>query len=517
MNGAELLVKTAAKAGIEICFANPGTTEMPIVIALDKEPSIKPVLGLFEGVCTGAADGYGRMLDKPAMTLLHLGPGLADGTVNLHNARRARTPIVNIIGEHATWHRAADPPLAMDIERLAGAASGWQRTNKLPAALSQDMTEAVAASMYGQVSTLIVPNDYQWAEVADEPIATPHFPFAPVDPDSIEQASRLMRAHRKTALMIGGRALRRQGLLAAARIRAVMGCDLLTDGFPPYIERGAGWPDVMRVPYFPEPAIELLSRYEVAVLAGVKAPVAFFGYKGIASQLLPPECQKFRIDTDSQNVIEVLETLADVLNAPPYSKIPAGIPSEPEHPAVPEGELTAEKVCLTLAAVQPENVIVVDEGLTTSVGYYPLTAGLAPHSYLTLTGGALGYGMPCAVGAALACPDRPVIDFEADGSGMYTVQALWTQARESLNVTTLICANRSYNILKIELNHVGIESVGPRASSLIELENPNINWVRVAEGLGVPAASVNTAEGLSRELARALAEPGPHLIEMVLV
>jgi acetolactate synthase-1/2/3 large subunit len=517
VNGAELLVKTAAKAGVEICFANPGTTEMPIVVALDSEPGIKPVLGLFEGVCTGAADGYGRMLDKPAMTLLHLGPGLADGIVNLHNARRARTPVVNIVGEHATWHRAADPPLAMDIERLASTVSGWQRTNKSPIALSQDMAEAVAASIYGQISSLIVPNDYQWEEVADGPIATPRFSYAPVDPDSIEQASRLMRAHRKTALIIGGRALRRQGLLAAARIKAVMGCDLLTDGFPPYIERGAGLPDVMRVPYFPEPAIELLSRYEVAVLAGVKEPVAFFGYKGIASQLLPQECQKFRIDTDSQNVTEVLEALADVLNAPPYSKISTGIPSEPERPAVPAGELTAEKACLTLAAVQPENVIIVDEGLTTSVGYYPLTASLAPHSFLTLTGGALGYGMPCALGAALACPDRPVINIEADGSAMYTLQALWTQAHESLNVTTLICANRSYNILKIELYRAGIEAIGPKALSLTDLDHPFINWVRVAEGLGVPAVSVNTAEGLAHELARALAEPGPHLIEMILI
>jgi acetolactate synthase-1/2/3 large subunit len=495
VNGAELLVKTAAKAGVEICFANPGTTEMPIVVALDSEPGIKPVLGLFEGVCTGAADGYGRMLDKPAMTLLHLGPGFADGIVNLHNARRARTPVVNLIGEHATWHRSANPPLAMDIERLAGTVSGWQRTNKSPAVLSQDVAEAVTASKYGQISTLIVPNDYQWAESNDDRIATPHFSFAPIDPDSIEQASRLMRTHRKTALMIGGRALRRRGLLAAARIKAVMGCDLLTDGFPPYIERGAGLPDIMRTPYFPEPAIDLLSRYEVAVLAGVKEPVAFFGYKGIASQLLPPECRKFRLDTDSQNVNEVLETLADVLNAPPYSKISAGIPSELERPAVPEGELTAEKACLTLAAVQAENVIVVDEGLTTSVGYYPLTAGLAPHSYLT---------------------DRPVINFEADGSAMYTVQALWTQARQSLNVTTLICANRSYNILKIELAHVGIESIGPRALSLIELDNPNIGWVRVAEGMGVPAVSVNTAEDLAHQLAKALAEPGPHLIEMIL-
>ena len=517
MNGAELLVKTAVKAGIDICFANAGTTEMPTVVALDSEPGIKPVLCLFEGVCTGAADGYGRMLDKPAMTLLHLGPGFADGISNLHNARRAKTPLLNLVGEHVTWHRASDPPLAMDIERLASTVSGWQRTNSAPTALSQDMAEAVAASRYGQVATLIVPNNHQWAESAGVRIATPKFSFAPVDSERIEQASRLMRANRKAALMIGGRALRRRGLHAAARIKAATGCDLLTDGFPPYVERGAGLPDVTRLPYFPEPAIELLSQYKVAVLAGVKEPVAFFGYKGVASQLLPKKCRKVRIDTESQNVIEVLEALADALDAPPYSKISSRVRSKLDRPAVPAGELTGEKACLTLAATQPEDVIVVDEGLTTSFRYYPLGAGLAPHTYLTLTGGSLGYGMPCAVGAALACPDRPVINFEADGSAMYTLQALWTQAREALNVTTLICANRSYNILRVELSRVGIESIGPGASSLIDLERPSINWVRVAEGLGVPAVSVDTAEGLARELAKATKEPGPHLIEMVLV
>jgi len=253
------------------------------------------------------------------------------------------------------------------------------------------------------------------------------------------------------------------------------------------------------------------------VLAGVKEPVAFFGYKGVASQLLPEKGHKIRIDTGRQNVIEVLEALADALDAPQYAKIAGKIGSKRARPAVPSGELTGEKACLTVAATQPGDAIVVDEGLTSSFSYYPLGAGLAPHTYLTLTGGSLGHGMPCATGAALACRDRPVINFEADGSAMYTLQALWTQARESLNVITLICANRSYNILKVELKRVGIESVGPRASSLMDLERPTIDWVKVAGGLGVPAVSVHTVEGLARELGKALAEPGPHLIEMVIV
>src|SRR5512135_166615 len=157
MNGANLLVKTAIRMGIEVCFANAGTTEMPIVVALDSTPGIKASLGLFEGVCTGAADGYGRMLDKPAMTLLHLGPGLANGIANLHNARRARSPVLNVVGEHATWHRPTDPPLAMEIEGLAKTVSGWRRTTSSPAEIALDLASAVTATRVGQVATLIVP------------------------------------------------------------------------------------------------------------------------------------------------------------------------------------------------------------------------------------------------------------------------------------------------------------------------------------------------------------------------
>ena len=516
MDGAVLLSKTAIKAGIEVCFANAGTTEMQMVLAFDSEPGIRPVLGLFEGVCTGAADGYGRMLDRPAMTLLHLGPGFANGIANLHNARRAKTPLLNLIGEHATWHRAADAPLAMDIEALASTVSGWQRTNESPSALSQDLADAVAASRYGQIATLIVPSDHQWAECTADEIPVPRFSFDAVDAEAIKKAAHLLRAHRKTGLIIGGRALRKRGLQAAARIRAATGCDLLSGSFPACIERGTGLPDVVRVPYFPEPAIDLLSRYEAIVLAGEKEPVAFFGYKGSRSRLLTEDQERVPIAGDRQNASEALEYLAEALNCPPASSMPGDILPEPHRPGIPQGELTAEKACLTLAAIQPEDAVIVDEGLTTSLTYYPITAGLPPHTFLTIVGGSIGYGMPCSVGVAIACPDRPVINIQADGSAMYTVQALWTEAREALNITTLICSNRSYNILKMELSRAGIPAAGPNALSLIDLDRPVIGWVKIAEGLGVPAVSVNTPEGLADELRKALSEPGPHLIEMLL-
>ncbi len=516
MNGAQLLVKTAKKAGIELCFANVGTTELPIVLALDSESGMRAILGLFEGVCTGAADGYGRMRGKPAMTLLHLGPGLANGIANLHNARRAKTPLVNLIGEHATWHRAADPPLAADIEALAGTVSGWQKTNQSPAALSCDMAEAITASMYGQIATLIVPNNYQWEECTVSEIATPQFSFAPIDRRSIEEAARIMQSSKKAGLIIGGRALRKRGLHAGAHIKAMTQCDVLTTTFPSYIERGTGLLDVKQIPYFPEPAIDMLSRYETVVLAGAKEPVTFFGYSGIPSRLLTDKAQRVEIATDRQDVVEALEYLAGTVGATLDSTIPSNILTEPARPDMPQGDLTAEKVCLTLAAIQPENAIIVDEGLTTSLTYYPLTAGLPPHAFLTVAGGSIGYGMPCAIGAALACPDRPVINLQADGSAMYTIQALWTQAREALDITTLICSNRSYQILKVELAHAGITSIGSNTLSLIELDRPPIDWVKIAEGMGVPAVAVRTAEELAKELRKALADPGPHLIELTL-
>jgi acetolactate synthase-1/2/3 large subunit len=517
MRGAEFLVRTAVKAGIKVCFANAGTTEVPIVLALGQEPGIRPILGLFEGVCTGAADGYGRMLDTPAMTLLHLGPGFANGIANLHNARRAKTPLLNLIGEHATWHRAADPPLAMDIETLASTVSGWQRTNKSAAELSRDLADAVAASRYGQVSSLIIPNDHQWAECSTNEISAPYFSFAPLDFASIESAARMMRTHQKTALIMGGRALRKRGLEAAARIKTLMGCDLLANNVPAYIERGAGLPSVIRIPYFPEVATDLLSKYELVVMAGTKEPVALFGYAGGSSQLLTEEQEKVHLAGDTQDAVGALEYLADTLSAPSNSKIPGHILAKPYRPPIPEGELTAEKACIVLAALQPEGAIIIDEGITSSYAYYSISSGLPPYSFVAIAGGSIGYGMPCATGAAIACPDRPVINIEADGSAMYTLQALWTQARESLNVTTLLCSNRSYNILKLELARAGTSSPGTKVLSLIDLDQPVIDWVSLARGMGVSAVSVNTAEGLSHELGKALAEPGPHLIEMALV
>jgi acetolactate synthase I/II/III large subunit len=516
MNGAEAVVATAIANGIEVCFANAGTTEMPILRAFDSTPGIRGVLGLFEGVCTGAADGYGRLLDRPAMVLLHLGPGFANGIANLHNARRAGSPILVVIGEHATWHKAADAPLAMNIEALADTVSGWRRTNSGTDSLSRDTAEAIAAARFGRIASLIAPSDHLWTACSAGIDAVPVLPFDPVDSGEIEKAVSFLRSASKPCMFLGGRALRKRGLIAAARIKAVTGCELFTGSFPGYVDRGAGITDVIRIPYFPEPAMDLLAPFDAALICGAQEPVCFFGYEGVDSYILSRGQRKFRLDREGQDHAEVLEALADSLGAPPASRIPTGILGEPSRPAIPEGELSAETACAAIAAMMPEGAIIVDEGITSTMTFYPLTAGLPPHSYLTIAGGSIGYGIPCAVGAALACPERPVINIQADGSAMYTLQALWTAAREGLHVITLICANRSYNIIRVELTRAGVTSPGSNSLNLIDLDRPVLDWVSLAKGMGVQGFSVTTAGELVRALTAALSEKGPCLIEVVL-
>jgi acetolactate synthase-1/2/3 large subunit len=516
MNGAQALIGSAISQGIEICFANAGTTELPIVTAMDKAAGIKAVLGLFEGVCTGAADGYGRLSGKPAMNLLHLGPGFANGIANLHNARRAGTPVFNVIGEHATWHRDSDPPLAMDIEGLSATVSSWTRTNRSPSDLPLDAANAVSISSGGRIATLIVPNDHQLAPCRGgrpEPVEKP---FDPVDEIEVKKAAELFLKYDRTALLLGQRALRKQGSMLAAEIQGLTGCDLLSETFPGIIERGAGLPDIGRIPYFPEQAISRLSGYECVLLAGAREPMAFFGYPGGVSRILREDQAKAFLGTGRQDVLEAMGLLIDILKPSKKKRQHDRKANAPGRPAMPDGDLNPVKVCQALAALQPEGAIIVEEGLTTSMGYYSLTTGLPPHSILSISGGAIGYGMPCAIGAALACPDRPVISFQADGSAMYTVQALWTQAREGLNITTLLCSNHAYKILRMELERAGIKNPGRKSLDLTDLTGPNIDWVKISGGFGVPAVSVTTAQELGRALNRGLHEPGPFLIEIVL-
>jgi acetolactate synthase-1/2/3 large subunit len=512
--GAEALIRTAVQAGVEVCFANPGTSELSLVEALDSVPGVRAVLGLFEGVCTGAADGYARMAGKPALTLTHLGPGFGNGIANVHNARRARVPLVNLIGDHATWHLDADSPLTSDIESLAAPVSDWVRRARSAEHLGADMAAAVAAakSAGGRVATLIVPSDCAWGEAAD--VASPCEPEPPASVDSrrIEAVAEVLGGGKPCALLLGPGATHGPALAAAGRIADATGCSLWCDTSPTRIERGAGRPVVKKVPYFPEQAVPTLGNFAYLVLAGTCAPVAFFGYPGQPSSLVPESCTVRELASPHEDVTGALESLAEKLGAPGRSTIGAQL----EIPERPTGELDPRTLGTAIAAVQPEGVIVMDEGVTSGLPWWLASPGCPPHDYLQNTGGAIGQGLPGATGAAIACPDRPVLALQADGSGAYTLQALWTQAREGLNVTTVLCANHAYRILQIELQRAGVVEPGPKASSFTDLSGPTIDWVSLARGFGVPGARAETADALVRELERALAEPGPYLIEAVI-
>lgn len=514
INGAQALIRTLVDCGVDTCFANPGTSEMHFVAALDDVPEMRGILALFEGVATGAADGYARMTDKPAATLLHLGPGLGNGLANLHNARKAKVPVVNIVGDHATYHAQYDAQLQSDIETVARNVSGWIHTTERPEDTGADAAKAVAAAAGppGQVATLILPADACWLEGGV--VAKPHSltPRTQVDSDLIETVAKHLLSGEPAMLFLGGLALRERGLAAAGRIAAATGVRLIGETFSTRVERGSGIQPIPKLPYFAEAAAAELAGLRHLVLVDAKSPVSFFAYPGKPSDLVASGCEVHRLAVGGDDANAALEALAEAVGAP--ATCPTLAPTA--RPERPTGELTPDSIGQALGALFPENAIVSDESTTSGFGLAHHTAGAPPHDWLTLTGGAIGQGLPVATGAAVACPDRKVICLQADGSALYTIQALWTQAREGMDVTTVIFNNRSYAILNIELSRVGAKTGGTKAKEMLDLSRPDIDFVSIAQGLGVPATRATTAEEFTAQFERALATPGPALVEAMI-
>jgi acetolactate synthase-1/2/3 large subunit len=514
MNGARALISTLVDAGVDVCFANPGTSEMHFVAALDDVPAMRGVLCLFEGVVTGAADGYGRIADRPAATLLHLGPGLGNGLANLHNARRAHTPLVNIVGDHATYHARYDAPLQSDIASIASAVSGWYRSTARADDVADDAADAVAAAMGppGCVATLVLPADSSWSESSTGPCPPRSVGRRTVVPaDTIDEVAKALRSGERTALLVGGSALRADGLQAASRVAVTTGAALLGETFPANLERGAGIPAVERLAYFAEMAQGQLEGVRHLILVDTTRPVSFFAYPGKPSDVTPEGCTVHTLARPGEDATGALAALADAVGAPSDG----GAPAPALRPDRPTGGLTTESLAAAVGAVLPEGAIVVDEGNTSGLFVPGATAGAPRHDWLTLTGGAIGIGLPMATGAAVAAPDRPVLCLQADGSAMYTIQALWTQAREELNVTTVVLSNRSYAILNIELHRVGADAEGPLAKRLLDLTEPEIDFCELARGMGVTAHRAEHAEDLADALEAGFAEAGPSLVEVL--
>lgn len=512
MNGAESLVRTLVSAGVDHCFANPGTSEMHFVAALDRVPGIRCVLGLAEGVVTGAADGYARMADRPAATLLHLGPGLANGLANLHNARKANSPVVNVVGEHATYHLQHDAPLTSDIEGIARPLSHWigyARTANEVAPLGAQAVQA-ALTGAGRIATMILPADTAWNEAAGPAAALSPPARAKAEEAAIAAgAAALKRGGKNAMLLLGGRALRRKGLIQAARIQAATGCRLSGQGANARIERAADLPQVGRVPFVVDQALAYLKDVSDLVLVGARNPVAFFAYPGKPSLLAPEGCRIAPVATIDDDLEDALARLADALGAPASPLLPP----LPGRPAPASGGVTLDGIAQTVAALLPENAVVVDESITSGRSIFGVAAAV-PHDWLQNMGGSIGYSLPVAVGAALAAPDRKVVALTGDGSAFYTSQALWSMARENLDVTVVIFANRRYAILSNELANVGAANPGPRAIDMLTLDRPDPDWVRIAEGHGVAARRAADLDAFAAALREAFAERGPRLIEL---
>lgn len=513
MNGAESLLTTLTNNGIEVCFTNPGTSEMHFVAALDEVEGMRCVLCLFEGVISGAADGYARMARKPASTLLHLGPGLGNALANVHNAKKAYVPMVNIVGDHATYHLEYDAPLTSDVEGIAGPVSHWVHTSTTPDEIARDGAEAVLQAGRSRIATLMLPADVSWGENSKgaEPAANIAAP-ATVPAERIEAAAAKLKSGGNCMIMIGGGVeITRERGLKASRIAKACGARISTDVFPTRVARGAGTAIIDRLPYLAEMAVATLQDLDQLILIGAKAPVSFFAYPNVPSAIAPAGCEQLVLATEADDIDQMLDDMLVKLEA---QDVEAEV-----HPLklwdVPPGDLSVDIAAMAISQHLPENAVIVDEAITSGLPVGPMTETARPHDWLNQTGGSIGWGLPAAVGAAIACPERKIVCLSGDGSAMYTIQSLWTMARENLDVTVVIYSNRKYSILEMEFMRTGARGgiPGPNAASMLDIGNPDMDFVAMAQGMGVEATRATTAEEFNAQFEAAMKGSGPRLIE----
>ena len=514
MNGAESMLETLVNNGVDVCFSNPGTSEMHMVAAMGKSSHMRSILGLFEGVCSGAADGYGRMAGKPACTLLHLGPGLSNASANLHNAFKANSPVINLIGDHAIYHKGYDAPLNSDVIGLSKPVSHWVRTAASAADLPGDAADAVVAANVqpGQIATLIVPADCAWNESVD-PVGTQGMPAAQrVSDDAVKGAAQLLGNGKSTILLMSNAALSERCIELADQLCQATGARSFCDTFTTKIARGEGRCPIERLGYFAEQATEQIKGVEQLIMVGTKAPVAFFAYPGKANEFYPPGSTLHTLAEVSEDAEDALQKLVDELDASKFNLRRQQLVK----PGLATGSLSPETVARAFTELMPTDAVVVDESATAGFLTYPLSETAEPHDWLSLTGGSIGFGLPTSIGAAVACPERKVICLQGDGGAMYTIQSLWTMARENLDICVVIFANRKYQILQIELARVGAQSMNKKTLDMMDLGNPDLDFVKLAEGMGVRGGRATSAEEFNKQFAAAMSEPGPVLIEAIL-
>jgi acetolactate synthase-1/2/3 large subunit len=437
---------------------------------------------------------------------------LGNALANIHNAKKGHVPVVNIVGDHATYHLQYDAPLTADIEAIAGAVSHWVHTSTGPGEIARDAAEAVRQAGHNRVATLMLPADVSWGDNPNGAEAAVDIaPPLEVPASRIDTAVASLTSGKKCMLMIGGREVDLQRGLLLSRIGKACGARVSTDTFPTRQARGAGSAVLERLPYLAELAIDHIKDLDHLILIGAAAPVSFFAYPDVPSQIAPPQCEEYQLAGPHDDIDQVLQSLVERLDA-------AGI--EPEvHPLtlpeLPAGKLDVHTASQAIAHLLPEDAVVVDESNTSGLALAPATSTARSHDCLNLTGGSIGWGLPAAVGAAIACPTRKVVCLEGDGSAMYTIQALWTMARENLDVTVVIFNNRKYSILELEFSRTGARggTPGPKAASTLRIDGPDLDFVALARGMGVQADRATTAEDFNTLFAAAMAAPGPRLID----
>jgi acetolactate synthase-1/2/3 large subunit len=508
------MLETLVNNGLEVCFTNPGTSEMHMVSAIGASQQMRSILCLFEGNCSGAADGYARMTGRPACTLFHLGPGLSNASANLHNARKANSAVINLVGDHATYHKKFDAPLNSDVIGLSQPVSHWVRSVANAMSLPADAAEAVVAAMVqpGRISTLIVPADCAWDESV-APVSAQPLPEAPgVADDAVTQAVEMLSNGKNTVVLMSNLALTEKGLELADRIAQKTAARIFCDTFIARLPRGKGRPAIERLGYFAEQATAQLEGAEQLIMVGTKAPVGFFAYPGKASEFSPEGASLFTLSEVAEDAEDGLERVVRALDAGDLTPRRQALAK----PGFETGELTPRAIGVAVSELLPADAIVVDEGGTAGSACFPACASAEPHDWLTITGGSIGYGLPTALGAAVACPDRKVVCLHGDGGAMYTIQSLWTMAREELDICIIIFANRKYQILQVELARVGAQTMNKKTLDMLDLSNPDLDFVKMSEGMGVQAARATTAEEFNDLLRRFMAERGPRLIEAII-
>ncbi|MGE3247749.1 MAG: acetolactate synthase large subunit [Beijerinckiaceae bacterium] len=517
MTGAQSLLETLVGCGVDACFANPGTSELHLVAALQNDKRMRSVLCLFEGVASGAADGYSRMTGKPAATLLHLGPGLSNAWANLHNARKAQTPVVNIVGEHATWHLPLGASLTSDLVGLSHTISHWTKVSESTAAIGADAAEAVKKSLEngGQIATLVLPADHTWSEggVAAAPRAPE--PDRKISDAEIGKAAAILTSGRKVGVLVTGSSLIGESREACTRIAAKTGATFFCHGLNRQMERGEGRMEFKRLSGWGQETLQVLAAYDDLIIVGTGQPVLSFAHPTFQSVLVPETVQKLHLGEPEDDLAGALVALAEAVGKPDPAAVEALLVKR-EVCELASGTLNAESIGRAINRFMPENAIISDEAGTGGGPTYPFTAKGPAHDALFLTGGSIGQALPVALGAAIACPDRKVLCLHADGGAMYTLQALWSIAREKCDVTTVIFSNRRYGILIRSVGMYAIPGLGNQVPDLFDLSNPDIGWAKLAEGMGVEGHTCRTAEEFNTVFEDCMKRKGPQLIEAVI-